>query len=1023
MIKILHISDFHFEDRNHLEYKDMVKTLCESVCGLDIDIIVFSGDLVYKATKMEYYDKVQEILWRPLLDATGLDVNRLLIVPGNHDVNRDEEIPAITSSLADCSSWDKLNDFMKDSRQFELSLERMKLYLEYIKKFYAGSSVEVSSFYITNTIDIRGKKIGLLGLNSAWRCFDSVKDRGNLLIPKDVVLESLDKLSGCDLTVCSMHHNLSDFKDFVAQDIEDVLYEHCNLLLTGHYHKGHMCVHEAKELGLLHNISPATINLNDKTSKFGFDVLGVNEDYSVNLQSFYEENGSYIAGKKRHQQIPMSEEKQNVNKFRKSMHRLYLDNLRKADELFVTGHDIDQNEAYGFKNLFTSPIIKDRSYQEILAKKNGGNRLSIEDLLANSDNYILFGLDKCGKTSLLWKAMLDNLQNYDTLLTIPVLIDCEELKKGKNILVKSELTKALSMNRRTIENILSRYKVLLLLDNFDYKEKLVIEKVEQSLEGIDNFRIIACSEERLSSGFDKIEFKGLTFCKLYIHSVTQKEIHQLTLKWPNISQEKKRDFEEKIVQIFDQMHIPFNYWTASLFLWILEKTDEANIHNNFELVQLYIDELLHRKGIVQYNELRIQYDDLLTYLGCLAEFLLAEYDNDYSITYTQWAEFTDSHILKYKKYTENVENTLTTLMRIGVMYKTPHGRYTFRLKGVFEYFLAYQMTKKVEFKNKVMNEENFYLSFGNEFELYAGFKKDDFDFPKFIFAKTKAIFGPLVSQPDYAAVDDRLKNDVQSIAKLMSSVKQLVAKIETWAEDDDTYCPMSTQHLLETSKVEKKKYYDKIEPTTENIEKSLFILARVYRNSNICDYVEDQTADEILDFLLTGTCNLGLIFMNNFEGKADVEDLQAQDLIRIVMQYMPLMVEAFLYDAVAQKNLSRIFADKLNELKKSPEGNSFRIFLLTFILLDLDIKKYYDLLDDLDKYLKKGVLRYATYAKLYVLCFKNSSNTSLSEYLIHKAKYYGNQFLDVDVENSLRQSLSDKQIKKSNEDRQRNIDY
>lgn len=64
-----------------------------------------------------------------------------------------------------------------------------------------------------------------------------------------------------------------------------------------------------------------------------------------------------------------------------------------------------------------------------------------------------------------------------------------------------------------------------------------------------------------------------------------------------------------------------------------------------------------------------------------------------------------------------------------------------------------------------------------------------------------------------------------------------------------------------------------------------------------------------------------------------------------------------------------------------------------------------------------------TYAKLCVLCFKNNSNTSLVEYLIHKAKYYGTQFIEGDVESSLRQSLSDKQIKKSNEDRQRNVDF
>ena len=530
MIRILHISDFHYEDKNHLEYTDMVKSFCDIVKDLSIDIIVFSGDLVYKATQIEYYDKVSKIFWEPLMEATGLDTNRILIVPGNHDINRDAEIPAITSSLQDCNSWDSLNGFLKSERQLELSLERMKCYMDYVRDFYNGSTFEVAPFYVTNIIEIRGRKIGLVGLNSAWRCFRSDNDRGNLLLPKEAVLDSLSKVNDCDIVMCAMHHNLSDFKDFVTQDIEDLIYEHCHLLLTGHYHKGRMSMHEAKEIGLLHNIAPATINLNDKTSKFGFDILDIEDDYTVGLQSYFKEGSSYIEGKERHQQIPMSDEKQNANKFRKSMRKLYLDNLKKADSLFVTGHDTDQNEAYGFKNLFTSPIIKDKSYQEILASKRKGNSMSIENLLNNDENYIFFGLDKCGKTSLLWKILLDTLLNYDTLQAIPVLLDCTELKKGRQVNVKTELARTLSMNKRSTENILSRYQLMVLLDNFDYKDKIVIEQVENSLKGVDNFRMLACSEERLSSGFDRVEVCGKTFSKLYIHSVTHREIHQLTLK-------------------------------------------------------------------------------------------------------------------------------------------------------------------------------------------------------------------------------------------------------------------------------------------------------------------------------------------------------------------------------------------------------------------------------------------------------------------------------------------------------------
>ena len=70
MIRILHISDFHYEDKNHLEYTDMVKSFCDIVKDLSIDIIVFLGDLVYKATQIEYYDKVSKTLIPQHFDLT-----------------------------------------------------------------------------------------------------------------------------------------------------------------------------------------------------------------------------------------------------------------------------------------------------------------------------------------------------------------------------------------------------------------------------------------------------------------------------------------------------------------------------------------------------------------------------------------------------------------------------------------------------------------------------------------------------------------------------------------------------------------------------------------------------------------------------------------------------------------------------------------------------------------------------------------------------------------------------------------
>ena len=988
MIRILHISDFHYEGKNQGEYEAFVQKLSNAIAGKDIDLIVFSGDLIYDGKSEKAYNEVNDLLFAPLLRTTGLKADKVLLVPGNHDVNREGEMSSITSSLAKCNDWRTLNDFLQDKRQADISFERMQEYHKFIDRFYEGTPFKNTKFYSVAVCDVKGKKIGLLGLNSAWRCFDSDKDRANLLISKPEIIEALQVMKGCDINICSMHHDIHDFKDFVMQDVEDLIYENCHLLLTGHYHKARTSLHQASEIGLLHYSAPATINLNDKFSSYGFAIIDVDDTYTVQIQPYHKEGNDFILGKEEEQDLPMSEEKKKANSLRKRMRKRYSILMKKADDLFVTGYDVDENKAYSFDTLFGNPIIKDKSAQEIMASRNKGRNYTLQEILQSNDDYILFGLDKCGKTSLLWKLMLDALADYDHLLQIPILINRDDYRKSKKLNIKADIATVLESNNKTIASIFQRYTLLILLDDLNVKHKEFLEELNNQLSDYPNVRIIASAEETISSLFDESVISSHKLKKLYIHAITIKEIHSLAVKWPNLTVAKKRQFEEKIVQIFEQMHIPFNYWTASLFLWILEKTDESNIHNNFELVKLYIDELLHRKGIVKYQELNLQYDDLLTYLGCLAAFMLNHYNESYSITYKEWVDFTEAHIEGNKKYTETVENTLAVLLRYGVIYEVSPGRYTFRLKGVFEYFNAYQMTKDVKFFEKIKRESNFYLSYGNEFELYAGFEKDDIEFVKFIFNKTKEIFKPVSDQPDYEEIDERLSNEVITLSKALKASQQLLDKTPQIFGDDDEedYFPMVNAVPVDISKVEQKRYYEKIEPNITNLEKALFIMSRVYRNSNICNYDKDTTADDIMNFILTGSCNIGINFLSKFEDEKIEDRDTARGLMSAILQFMPIVIQVFLYDSIAQNNLVRVFQEKLDELKQHPQGNEFKIFLLTFILIDIDIETHINLLDDLDKYITKGALVYGIHCKISILAYKYNDSKAVLEELLKRAE-------------------------------------
>lgn len=428
---------------------------------------------------------------------------------------------------------------------------------------------------------------------------------------------------------------------------------------------------------------------------------------------------------------------------------------------------------------------------------------------------------------------------------------------------------------------------------------------------------------------------------------------------------QKRVAEEKIAQIFRQMHIPFNYWTASLFLWILKKTSPENVHNNFDLVEFYVNELLDQRSIVEGKQLNVQYTDFKVYLGELAAFLLTQ--EKYGSSREALIEWTNGYRSRVLKYTETADNTISWLLNHTVLVDYG-GIISFRLKGVFEYFIAFNMSRNEEFRKKILSDEHYYLSFGNELELLAGFRPDDEDLVEDVFVRTKAIFSSLMRDERYAQVDSRLESKNIVIPGHEEAVKELTSILNSTPTEEiiESVSPIISGVPVDASRVVEKKWYDSVEPTVDNLEQSLFILSRVFRNSNICN--SQVKAGAILDFILLAACNLGINYADELTCRANSED--EAKLVSTVSRLMPLVIEAFLYDALCQNNMGRVLEIKLDDLIKKTEGREFLIFWVAFMLLDLNINTYAFALDRIDQHIKKGILRYSAYSKLSLLVFK-----------------------------------------------------
>ena len=60
LIHLLHISDLHLNNPYGHDQKIVVKALCDKLSTLALDVIIFSGDLVFSGSKFEGFEAVRD---------------------------------------------------------------------------------------------------------------------------------------------------------------------------------------------------------------------------------------------------------------------------------------------------------------------------------------------------------------------------------------------------------------------------------------------------------------------------------------------------------------------------------------------------------------------------------------------------------------------------------------------------------------------------------------------------------------------------------------------------------------------------------------------------------------------------------------------------------------------------------------------------------------------------------------------------------------------------------------------------
>lgn len=279
----LHISDLHVlkkhEWRNNLPLKKLIEDLqCLLKNGLQIDLVLCTGDIGFGETKAEsltqQYAEVKAFFDR-VLEICTLSNDRLFLVPGNHDIDRNMILKSQTDWFRSGERKpEKINqEFLDGDPEIKRAMERLSTYRQFITKHYPHIPLDNNTSFGAK-VEINGIVISITGLNSAWTCADN-DDKNNIWLAGEAQLHASEKAINATtstqphLRLALLHHPQDWLQPSEARQLRGRLEQEFDFLLHGHAHDQWVRENTTPQ----HIVIAAGAATGESQQEFGYNVV------------------------------------------------------------------------------------------------------------------------------------------------------------------------------------------------------------------------------------------------------------------------------------------------------------------------------------------------------------------------------------------------------------------------------------------------------------------------------------------------------------------------------------------------------------------------------------------------------------------------------------------------------------------------------------------------------------------------------------------------------------------------------
>lgn len=744
MLKILHISDLHFDKDHWRDQRIVLKALFEDIESTvrtdgPYDLVFFTGDLIAKGgyTDANKAAVVKDFIL-PLIEAAEIAPDRLFLVPGNHDINLKEQSGLIGGAQKSLKTEDEVAKYLDDAIKATVAtgLEGFNDILERIGA--TSTTVLQNNHYRAFVVDICGLKVGVAAINSAWHATGAPNDGdyGQLRVGRKQIDEIVAAISTSQVKFALMHHAASWLAPKDSNSTQRQLQLHFDGLFHGHNHEPNALSMTGSSSSLFASNAGCLYESRDYfNGYFSIKYNCHNQSWKILAREYFENRQCFDAaprfgpkGEATFQRIGDAAARGLLtvpsDDYIESVHGKFDSRLLPALVSNVAPKSL--------KLIFVEPLLSRVSQRMINAKpKNGAGNgngnggsifISLPDVFQSARHSIFLGSKDMGKTTILHRVCQLCIDvGKAEMPPFGAYVNLDFAGDTLSGLIEAIVSFGGSSYRKSeIIDLLQKGAIAVCFDNLQERHAKQFKAVREFCAAYQACRYFFTMHEDVDYSLspDSVPRPLPGAEVFYIHPFGRKQTRLLTENWFGESADECAAKVDEILSLLGRLNIPRSPFLISALLWIREKQTQFSPVNQAEILDALIDGVMEKLSETK-DRSRIDSTIKRHYLAALAEHLHNR--GVKKIQQFELQRFTLDYF-ESRGLPAETGSFLSELKNKGILLEVGD-EVIFMFDAIRAFFLSTRLHENADLLKKALTKEHF-LELGEELDYYTGRHRD-----------------------------------------------------------------------------------------------------------------------------------------------------------------------------------------------------------------------------------------------------------------------------------------------------------